>query len=95
MTIESDEQKPTAGEPHKDYRPYIEYGFYVWYRTTSSRVFAINRTTGKVQRTGTRMSRIVTNATTYEEACLQLDRALEKPKKEPVVRNKNQKSLFK
>ena len=92
---ESDEQKPVAGEPHNDYRPYVEHGFYVWYKTTRSRAVAINMKTGREQRMGTAMDRIVTNATTYEEAVVQLERKLAKPKKEPPVRNKNQKSLFK
>ena len=92
---ESDEQKPVAGDPHNDYRPYVEHGFYVWYKTTRSKAVSVNLKTGAEQRMGTAMSRIVTNATTYEEACLQLDRALEKPKKAEPVINKNQKSLFK
>lgn len=92
---ESDEQKPAAGDAHKDFIPYIEHGTYVWYKTTRSKAVSINLKTLREQRVGTQIMRVVTNATTYDEAVVQLDRKLTKPPSDKPVHNKNQKSLFK
>ncbi len=82
-------------EPYKGYRAFLEHGTIVWYRTTSTASVGVSMKTGKEIRHPSRINRIVTIATTFEDAKAMLDRALEKPKKEPVfVVPKNQTKMF-
>ena len=70
---------------HRGYRAHIEFEKFVWYRTTRGAVIGKSTKTGADIKHGTHMNRIVTNATTLEDAERQLDRALEKPKGEPKM----------
>lgn len=79
---------------HKGYQAHLEFGTYVWYKTTRSVAFAVNKGTGKEQRTGTNLDRIVTTAKCEEAARVQLDRALMKPKKPKEVPDPDQGKLF-
>jgi len=81
-------------EEHRGYKPHIEHGTITWYRTTASSTFAKNMTTGKEQKTGTRMDRVVTNATDLEEAKKQLDRRLSRPKEPKTDLSGNYKMDF-
>lgn len=85
----------TDPEPCRGYRPVLEQGTWCWYRTTRSQVIGRSKKTGAEIRSGTAIDRIVTNATTIEEAKKQLDRALSKPKTEPPVKaGPNQINMF-
>lgn len=72
-------------EEYRGYKAHLEFGVYVWYRTTASSTVAKNMKSGKELRAGTRMTRVVTNATNIEEAMKQLDNYLSKPKGEPKM----------
>lgn len=82
-------------EAYRGYVAHMEYGNVVWYRTTASSTISVSPKTGKEQRAGTRMVRVCTTATTFEEAKKQLDRYLTKPEKESQFKvPKNQTNLF-
>lgn len=79
---------------YRGYTPHIEFGYWVWYRTTRSVSAGRNIKTGKEQRAGTHMTRIVTNATSEDDARAQLDRALTKPVTPKPKKDPSQTSLL-
>lgn len=81
-------------EPYRDYRPHLEYGAIVWYRTTRTKSVSYNMKSGKEQRVGTLLDRIITSTADYSEACKQLDRRLLKPNKEKEGPGPNQLPMF-
>lgn len=79
---------------HKDYTPHIEFGLFVWYKTTRSKTVGKTKG-GREVRAGTLQNRVCTTATTMEEAIKQLDRYLEPRKKDPEAKaGPGQQSLF-
>jgi len=81
-------------EPYRDYRPHLEYGVIVFYKTTRTKSVSYNMKSGKEQRVGTLLDRIITSTSDYSEACKQLDRRLLKPKKEKEGPGPNQLPMF-
>jgi beta-lactam-binding protein with PASTA domain len=67
-------------DDYRGYKPTLEFGVYVWNRTTRTEVIARSMKSGKEIRQGTHMLRVVTNATDLDEAKKQLDRRLSRPK---------------
>lgn len=86
MKLEEDE--------YRGYVAHLEFGLVVWYRTTSSKAFARSGKTGKELRIGTKMNRVCTTATTYDEGKKQLDRKLTPvPNEDVVIRDPHQGKL--
>lgn len=82
-----------AYDNYKGYVWHIEQGVYVWYRSGAFK----NLGESQYARNGklpTTIDRVVTTATTLEEAEKQLDRKLTKKPKEKEVYNPNQQRLF-
>lgn len=82
-------------EEYRGYKPVQEFGLVTWYRTTRSVAVGRSTKTGAEIRSGTHMTRIVTNANTMESAMKQLDRVLDdKPKEPKMDLSKNLKMDF-
>jgi hypothetical protein len=81
------------GEEHRGYRAHWMNGVIEWWKTTKTKSLFINRQ-GKEIRKGSEIARVVTTATTLEEARKQLDRRLTRPKKEKEVHNPDQTRMF-
>lgn len=79
-------------EPHRDYRPHIEFGLIVWYKSMAFRVMDVSKD-GKPVSRPTGISGVPTNTSDYAEACKQLDNKLAK-KKEPRMDTSSNPKLF-
>lgn len=81
-------------EEYRGYKAHMMNGVIEWWRTTRTKSVSEGMTTGKEVRSGSHIARVVTAATTIEEARKQLDRRLAKPKKEKEVNDPGQMSLL-
>lgn len=64
---------------HRGYVPHVEFGVFVWYKTTKTTSAGITKD-GRPIRTGIRSDRVCTTATHIDEAVKQLDHYLVKLK---------------